>query len=396
VPNAGIAAGCLAVVPARGGSKGIRRKNVQPVGGVPMVARAVNAALASRVIDRVVVSTDDDEIADAAHAAGAEVLRRPADISGDSARSEDALVHVLDELRASEGYVPEVLVMLQCTSPLLRPVDIDAVVDALHRDNADCALSVAPNHRFLWRADPERGARGVNHDATHRPLRQELEPEFVETGAVYAMKVDGFLQHRFRFFGRIALGEMPPERAFEVDDPFDLTVVRALHDELDREEPLDALPPSVGALVLDFDGVVTDDRVLTFQDGTEAVMATRADGLGVERLRALVPVVILSKERNPVVAARAKKLQVECLQGVDDKATALRDWAAANAVDLADVVYVANDINDLPCLGMVGCPVAVPDAYPEVLAAARIVLRSPGGRGAVREIAELILRKQGA
>jgi N-acylneuraminate cytidylyltransferase len=392
--NAGGRAGCLAVIPARGGSKGIPRKNVQPVGGVPLVARSVAVALGARGVDRVVVSTDDAEIADVARAAGADVVERPGDIAGDEASSEDALAHALATLE-QQGHRPEVVVMLQCTTPLVRAVDVDSVLDAMRDDDADCALSVAPNHRFVWRRDPTTGARGINHDASRRLLRQQLEPEFVETGAVYAMKVDGFLAARHRFFGRIAMGVMPAERAFEVDDPHDLVVVRALHEALDREAPLAALPARVAALVLDFDGVITDDRVLTFQDGSEAVFSTRADGLGLELLRPTgLPVLVISKERNPVVAKRCAKVQVECLQGVDDKATALRDWAVANTVDLGDVVYVANDVNDLPSLRLVGCPVAVRDAHPDVKDSARIVLDARGGRGAVREIAELILRKR--
>ena len=195
----------LAIIPARGGSKGIPRKNVLPVAGKPLLAWTVEAARAARRVDRVVVSTDDPEIADVARRRGADVVDRPAEISGDSATSESALLHALDHLRATEGYEPDLVAFLQCTSPLTAPGDIDGTIDALIRDGADTALAVVPFHYFLWRGD---GA-GINHDKRERKLRQEREPQFLESGAVYVMKVAGFRAAKHRFFGRTALYEMP-------------------------------------------------------------------------------------------------------------------------------------------------------------------------------------------
>jgi N-acylneuraminate cytidylyltransferase len=114
--------------------------------------------------------------------------------------------------------------------------------------------------------------------------------------------------------------------------------------------------------------------------------------MGVRLLReAGVPVLILSTETNPVVAARAAKLRVEVLHGIDDKVTALRDWADASGIALDRVAYLGNDINDLGALGIVGWPIAVADAHPLVIGAARRVLDRRGGDGAVRELADLVL-----
>jgi YrbI family 3-deoxy-D-manno-octulosonate 8-phosphate phosphatase len=122
------------------------------------------------------------------------------------------------------------------------------------------------------------------------------------------------------------------------------------------------------------------------------VTVSRADGAGVEALRrAGVPVLILSRETNPVVAARGRKLGVEVLQGVEDKAEALNRWAETAGVSLARSAYLGNDVMDLPAMALVGWPVAVADAHPLALAAARIVLERTGGHGAVRELADLVL-----
>lgn len=146
----------LAIIPARGGSKGIPGKNLRPVGGRPLVEHVIKAAREARRVGRVVVSTDAPDIGAVAMAAGAEVVWRPADISGDLASSEAALLHVLDTLRETESFVPDVVVFLQCTSPLTQPEDIDATIEAMEREAADCALTVAPFHHFLWRTDPKR------------------------------------------------------------------------------------------------------------------------------------------------------------------------------------------------------------------------------------------------
>lgn len=145
-------------------------------------------------------------------------------------------------------------------------------------------------------------------------------------------------------------------------------------------------------VVFDFDGVMTDNRVLVMQDGTEGVLCNRSDGLGIGMLRdAGLALLILSKEENPVVSARARKLKIECMQGIDDKLTALKALLSQRGVDAGDVAYVGNDLNDLECMGHVGLPIAVSDAYPQVLRVARLVTMRPGGHGAVREVCDWIL-----
>jgi CMP-N-acetylneuraminic acid synthetase len=217
----------LAVIPARGGSKGIPGKNLRPVGGAPLIAHTLRAARAARHVNRTVVSTDSPEIAAAARAEGAEAVMRPADISGDTASSESALLHVLGELARTEGYRPDLLVFLQCTSPLTTAGDIDGTVDTLVREQADTALAVAPFHYFLWQRDAAGPATGINHDKARRLRRQDREAQYVETGAVYVMRAAGFLEHRHRFFGRTVLHVTPADRCLEIDEPADLVAAEA-------------------------------------------------------------------------------------------------------------------------------------------------------------------------
>ncbi|MFD1721356.1 cytidylyltransferase domain-containing protein [Amnibacterium endophyticum] len=381
-------ASVVAVIPARGGSKGVPGKNVARVGGVPLVAREIEPALAAGVAD-VRVSTDDDAIAAAAVAAGARVVQRPEDLAGDTASSESALLHALDAIEA-EGVRPDVLVFLQATSPFIEPEPLRRAVARVAAGEADSVFSAFETYAFLWRRGRD-GATGVNHDASFRPRRQDREPHFQETGAFYVMDVAGFRRAGFRFFGRVGIEEVDADRALEIDSPDELRLARLLAPALDARPA--AIP--AGALVTDFDGVHTDDAAVVGDDGRESVRVSRSDGMGVERLRrAGVPVLILSKERNAVVAARGAKLQVPVLQGVEDKAAALGAWLAERGVDPAECAYVGNDVNDLTAMALVGWPVAVADAHPDVLGAARVVLTRRGGHGAVREAAELVLAAQ--
>lgn len=420
----------FAIIPARGGSKGIPHKNVLPICGKPLLAWNILAAKQAATVDALFVSTDDPEIAQVAEAHGAGVIWRPGELAGDTASSESALLHAVMEvqkleigdgdrkLRSSEDgrtvvrgqrsetrdrgseidwRKDDILVFLQCTSPLTTGADIDAVVEKLIAEKADSALSVKDFHYFLWK-EGEEGAEAINHDKRFRPRRQDREPQFVENGAVYAMRIPGFLEAKHRFFGKTVFHVMPRERCWEIDEPVDFAIADILLRKRLQNEQAALLPETIGAVVFDFDGVLTDDRVLTSQDRSEAVFCARKDGMGIRHLQeAGIPVLILSSEENPVVKARAAKLKVEVIHGSLDKAPLLAEWAAKQGIDLQSVVYVGNDINDIGPMKIAGCPIAVADAHPEVKRHAFIVLEKIGGDGAARELSDMILaRKAGA
>ncbi len=216
----------VAVIPARAGSRGVPDKNVQPVGGVPLIARAVASALAAEHIDHVVVSTDGDAIAAIAREAGAEIVARPAQIASDTATSEAALLHALDELEA-RGIHADVLVFIQATSPFIAPEDLDFAITRILMDESDVVLAAAESHAFLWRMT-DAGAEAINHDASFRPRRQDREPQYVETGAFYVMRVDGFRAAGFRFFGRIGIAVTDERHSIEIDTPEQLALADAI------------------------------------------------------------------------------------------------------------------------------------------------------------------------
>lgn len=380
-------AAVVAVIPARGGSKGVRGKNLRPLAGIPLVVRAVRACAAVADIDLIVVSTDDPRIAEVARNEGAYVVDRPAELSVDEASSESALLHALEALGA-QGIHPGVTALVQATSPFISPSDLARGVDLVRGGNADVAFSVTRSHAFLWRLADSETPVAVNHDPSMRLRRQERDPEFVETGAFYVMWTAGFRAVGHRFFGRLGMVEVAATDAIEIDTEDDLAFAGAIADlrESDRS------PIAAKAVVTDFDGVHTDDRARVAADGEEWVVVNRSDGMGVALLRlAGIPTLILSSEQSPVVARRAQKLRVEVRHGVEDKLVELRSWAADKGIDLADIAYLGNDINDVSCLAAVGHGAVVAGAHPQAREVATHILRRRGGDGAVRELADRVL-----
>jgi N-acylneuraminate cytidylyltransferase len=154
------------------------------------------------------------------------------------------------------------------------------------------------------------------------------------------------------------------------------------------------IPLTVQAIIFDFDGVFTDNRVIVNEDGQESVICNRSDGLGISEIKKYdLPLLVLSKEKNPVVQKRCEKLGIPCVQGIDDKKTFLAAWLTKNSINYNNVIYLGNDVNDLDCLLYVGCGVVVADAHETAKRAAKIVLKNNGGQGAVRELCDMVLSR---
>jgi YrbI family 3-deoxy-D-manno-octulosonate 8-phosphate phosphatase len=384
----------VAIVPARGGSERIPRKNLLSVGGKPLLVHTLEHARRCEQIDALYVSTDDAEIAGVARAHGAEVIERPADLAGAHASSESALAHALGWL-GERGIAPELVAFLQCTSPLRADGDLGRAIDGLRDAAADSLFSACRNRRMFWRRSAQDELESLNYDHRRRPRTQDFEPQWMENGSIYLFKPWVLERTGNRLGGKIAVYEMGETESIEIDSPEDAELCDWL---LRRRERAGAVkfPREIDAVVFDFDGVLTDDHVWVDEQGHELVRCDRGDGLGVARLReAGIPVWVLSSESNPVVAARCRKLGVPVQQGLRDKGAALGALAAEHGFDLGRVVYVGNDVNDLSCMEQVGFSVAVADAVALVRERADWVLARPGGRGAVRELCERILAERG-
>jgi YrbI family 3-deoxy-D-manno-octulosonate 8-phosphate phosphatase len=381
---------CVAIIPARGGSERVPRKNLLRLAGLPLVAHSIRHARSARLVTEVYVSTDDAEIADVARNHGARVVDRPPHLATSTATSESALIHTLD-CRLAEGHAdPDFIVFLQCTSPVRKSSDIDAAIETLWESSCDSLLSVTENTRYVW-TTRNGEAVSINYDYQARQREQDLHKQYEENGSIYVCRSERLRASKNRLSGRIGFYQMDYWSSFQIDTPEDVRLCEWILAQPEYRITGE-WPAGLQLIVFDFDGVMTDNRVLVDQHGGESVSCSRADGLGIERLQAAgFRTCVISKEQNPVVGARCAKLNVPCFQGVENKLGFLRQHLAHLDVPAADVAYVGNDVNDLECMGMVGFPVAVSDAEPRVLSAARLVLSRPGGNGAVREFCDLVL-----
>lgn len=219
----------VAIIPARGGSKGVPKKNIKLLQGKPLVAYSIEQALGTQSIHRVIVSTDCDEIAMVSREYGAEVIKRPVGISGDLSSSEDALIHCVSELKEDQYYASHI-VFLQCTSPIRKESDIENCLDLVLSTKFDSALSVVENHKFLWRTDEHGTATPVNYEPNNRKMRQEID-EFQENGSIYVMKTDDLLDTKCRLNGKIGVHLMDEKTGYEIDTPVDFEIIEQLMSE---------------------------------------------------------------------------------------------------------------------------------------------------------------------
>lgn len=399
--------GVLAIVPARGGSKSVPRKNVRPLAGMPLIAYSIAAGLEAGCVDRVIVSTDDEEIADISKQFGADVpFMRPAELALDRTPDLPVFQHALDWLEHHEEWLPEIVVQLRPTSPLRPPGCVDAAVERL-RVESDAhsvrAVTVASQNPFkMWQVWPDGAMTPlieVPGRETFNEPRQDLETIYWQTGHVDAVRTSTIRLQQSMSGAQIRALLVDPVYACDIDTEADWARTEWMLSRFTYPLVRPQAPETLGRsllrdldlIVFDFDGVFTDNRVWTAANGQEWVSCDRSDGLGLKLLRQLdLDLLVLSTEDNPVVSARCRKLRVEVEHGVPDKGVRLRQILAERGINPAHVMYVGNDVNDVDCMRMVGCAVAVSDAHPEVLAIAHFVLSKPGGRGAVRELCDVV------
>jgi len=217
-----------AIIPARGGSKGIKNKNLKKIGGRSLIEIAVSESMKSTYVDEVIVSTDCEDIAQEAIRFGAKIIFRPSNISGDTSSSESAIIHALNNLGSLGLELPELTVFVQATSPFNNSLYIDGTCMHLINNDADSCFSASMFYHFLWKM--EGGTMTpINHTIEYRPRRQEINNCFVENGAIYVFKSIDFLKNKMRFFGKIVMYEMTTLDSFEIDEPIDIRLANMIH-----------------------------------------------------------------------------------------------------------------------------------------------------------------------
>jgi CMP-N,N'-diacetyllegionaminic acid synthase len=217
----------LAVIAARGGSKGIPNKNLIDLCGKPLIAWTVMQATAAQGVDVVAVSSDSDQILAAAEAAGAVGVRRPEDISGDLASSEAAWLHALEQLDGKLGPFGRV-VALQATSPIRESSDIEQALATFEREELDSLLSVCEvEDYFNWRIGAD-GPEPINYDFRNRRMRQQIEKRYLENGSFYVLIPALLREQNNRLGGKIGMHLMERHKMFQIDRPEDIKLCAAI------------------------------------------------------------------------------------------------------------------------------------------------------------------------
>ena len=379
VKNSGII-----IIPARKNSKRIKYKNMMKLAGKPLIEHTILHALKSKLINEIFVSTDCKKIAEFSNNIGVNVVQRPKLISGDKSSTEETLLHVL-EYRQKKGFdEPEFVVLLQCTSPIRDEFDIDNAIKKFKKNSYDSLLSVCENKNFLWKKD-KNNFKPVNYDFNNRKMEQDFKNQYCENGSVYITKTSILKKNHCRLGGKIGFYEMSYLSSFQVDTYDDVKIIQSLiqsDKKINREIKL---------IIFDFDGVMTDNTALVDSEGKEYVKVSREDGLSLNLLKKKgFEILVLSSEKNKVVKARCKKLNLEYFNGVGKKINCLKQILKQKKISPLNVIYVGNDLNDLECMNYVGFAIAVNDADERIIKASDLKLKKKGGEGVVKEIYNLL------
>ena len=399
----------LAIIPARGGSKGIPRKNIKLFAGYPLISYSIAAGLQADSVTRVIVSTDDEEIAAVARACGAETpFLRPAELAQDKTTDLPVFQHALTWLKQQENYAPDLVIQLRPTSPIRPRNCVDEAVALLQRNPAaDSVRGVVPsgqNPYKMWQMHgkdepmtPLLTLEGVAEP--YNAPRQALPPTFWQTGHIDVIRPQVILEKNSMSGDSILPYEIDTRYTVDIDTPFDWLRYEWLvrNGDLDMVDPASRsrkLPAKTSLVVMDFDGVLTDNLVHMDEQGNEQVSSSRGDSMGLRLVRENLPIdfMVISTEVNPVVAARCKKLKLEYFQGIDDKPSVLRKVIREKGIPAEEIIFIGNDVNDIGCLEIAGYAVAPADAEPIVKRHADLVLTRKGGNGAVRDFCDILLQ----
>ncbi len=382
----------VAIVPARGGSKGIPGKNVRLFCGRPLLYWVCRAAQDCSAIDAVYVSTDSEEIATVARGLGLDKVRvidRAPDTATDTASTESVLLDFAQRVDFSH------LVLLQATSPLLTSTELEEGLSRIASGSCDSVFSAVRQKRFRWTVDTSGAARAENYDPLTRPRRQEHDGFLVENGAFYITSRARLIDSRCRMSGRIEVVEMAEETYFELDDLTDWTIMEGLmrRREQVRHGSLEMRMRRIRLVATDVDGCLTDSGMYYTEHGDELKKFSTRDGLGFRLLReAGYHLAIITLENTELMKRRAAKLRVEELhQGAEDKVSVMAEILQRLGLDWSEAAYLGDDRGDLALLARVGVSACPADAIAEARETVDLVTTVPGGAGAFREFAECIL-----
>ncbi len=384
----------VALIPVRGGSKSIPLKNIREIGGKPLVYWVASACALSNNIDMVYVMTDSPIIKQCVESFNmpkVKVIGRSAESASDTASTESAMLEFADK------YEFENIILAQATSPLITPDDIDGGIALFNEPGIDSVLSVVEQKRFNWHYIDDKCTKvePLNYDFMHRPRRQDFTGYLTENGAFYITSKRNLIASGNRISGNIAAFKMSEDTFFEIDEPSDWLIISGLLKARQKQSAIDVVP-EIKLFLTDCDGCLTDGGMYYDEKDNELKKFNTRDGMGISLLNENgIYTGIITGEDTNIVRRRAKKLKMaEVHLGVKNKLEKVIEICNRLNISIKNVAYVGDDINDVAVIEAVGFGCAVADADERAKEKAVYITKTCGGKGAIREVADLILSAQ--
>ena len=379
----------IAFIPVRGGSKSIPGKNIKNFCGKPLIYWNLIALEESELVDEIIVATDSEKIYQVVEEFGfkkVKLYRRSDENAQDHSTSESIMLEYIHYAKLSPS---DTFMLVQATSPFTRTDDFNNGLELMKK--YDTVFSCAKIKRFIW----DRNGRPLNYDQNNRPRRQDFEGTFMENGAFCISSVSDIIKNNNRISGDIGICEMAEYTFVEIDEIEDWIIAEQLFMKNNATEfELDF--SKIKIFLSDVDGVLTDAGMYYSEDGDELKRFCTYDGMGFNLLqKANIKVGILTTEDRDLNRARAKKLKLDFdFHGANDKLQIVKDLCEQQKISLSEVAYIGDDLNCFDLLSSVGFAACPSNAIKMIKDIPKIIqLQKNGGEGAVRELAEMILRK---
>lgn len=380
----------IALIPARGGSKSIPLKNIKKIAGKPLIYWTIEAAINCSKIEKVYLSTDSEKIIDVARNIKNEkivIINRSPETATDTASTESVM------LEFANFHDFENIILIQATSPLLTSKDLEEAIMTFESYEADSLLSVVEQKRFIWNKSSDHFVKPLNYDPLNRPRRQDFKGYLVENGAFYITSKKLLQETKCRISGNIAYYKMPEETYYEIDELADWEIIEKLLLSRNKvNKDLKSKLKNVKLFITDVDGVMTDCGMYYSENGDELKKFNTRDGMGIQLLREKgIKTAIVTKEKTKIVEARANKLKIdEVYQGIVDKLSIFEELREKYSLEYSEIVYIGDDINDIPVLEKAGVSFCPNDAVDEVKNVSDYILSRKGGEGVIREVVEIL------
>lgn len=374
----------VALIPLRGGSKSIPKKNIRNIAGKPLCSYVIKTAVQIKDIDEVIVSTDSEEIMAIVRQIDSKVriLKRPPELATDTSSTEETMLHLAKNVKF------DILITIQATSPLITAQDLRNGLSKFKEENLDSLVTGVRISRFFWKETGEP----VNYDYVHRPRRQDFKGWIMENGAFYITSRQILEQNKCRLGGKIGILEMSPETGIEIDEPKDWALVEFfLKKQKTQSIPSDL--SKIRLLMVDVDGTLTDGGMYYTSQGESLKKFNTRDAKGLELIKSQgIEVIIITSEDSDIVRSRAKKLRIsDVFCGVTSKIDIMEMLAKQKNVSFHEMAFIGDDLNDIECMKAVGFSACPADAVTAIKDQALYICEKKGGDGAVREVCDLIL-----